>query len=231
MYRCFLARRSRCSAKAWWRKPLPSSSGPLHFLQSCVWTIMWAWACVLGHLLACRLGLASSWPKLWARCGSKCMCVCAWVSCVCWCLCRWGVAAGLQEWWEELSQGSAPACKQCCCIKMQCIACKFQDALFSPLDHLCTRQVKSDMLMQHLGVHRFELGCWEDGVRWSNYGEVAVVTRVQNQRRGVADLGKATSAPRKLILSHFLCLILGEGSWSSHTHQRPKNHQMLSWWL
>ena len=82
MYRCFLARRSRCSAKAWWRKPLPSSSGPLHFLQSCVWTIMWAWACVLGHLLACRLGLASSWPKLWARCGSKCMCVCMCVLCM-----------------------------------------------------------------------------------------------------------------------------------------------------
>ena len=39
------------------------------------------------------------------------------------------------------------------------------------------------------------------------------------------------STQKKLILSHFLCLILGEGSWSSHTHQRPKNHQMLSWIL
>ena len=42
--------------------------------------------------------------------------------------------------------------------------------------------------------------------RWS---EFAAVTRGQDQCRGVADLEKATPAPRKkLILSHFLCLIL-----------------------
>ena len=180
-----------------------------------------------GHLVACKLALASSWPKLWWS--RACMCA---SNCVC------ASVGSVQGQWGHPGWSTTHACKQSCSIKMVCTPCKFQSALLCTLYHVCIWQVKIDLLTQHLwrdvGVLRFELGCWEDGVRWSNYGEFAAVTGVQDQCRGVADLGKwpkstdsgfkATPAPRKkLILSHFLCLILGEGSWSSHTHQSQKH--------
>ena len=85
-------------------------------------------------------------------------------------------------------------------IKMVCIPCNCQDALFSTLCHVCSWQAKSVVLMQRLwrdaDVLRF--GDWsreawgEVGQWWCvcSYERAHTWPRVQDQGRGVADFGQ-----------------------------------------
>ena len=165
MYWCFLARRSRCSTSAW-------ESFAFFIRSSAFLAIM----CLDNHVSMCLGAILLHADLLWLVPDQSCgghmhACVLALVC---------ASVGAIQGQWGQIGWSITHACKQCCSIKMVCTPCKFQDALLCTLYHPCTWQVKSDMLMQHLwrdvGVLRSEPGCWEDGVKWGNYGEFAVKT-------------------------------------------------------
>ena len=87
--------------------------------------------------------------------------------------------------------GSAThACKQCCSIKMVCIPCKFQDALFCTLYHQCTWQVKSDVLMSHLwrdvGMSRSEV----EKMEWGGAMMICWVRICREDLNCLAEMGR-----------------------------------------